>query len=188
MVTHLVVGAHAGKLNTVTAVDQYCPRCWEKKCRKHGNQVKVRCMLQASQIIYAWLDHVTCRPTVATAAVTLLSMILCLLISVPFKADMVHVTTLLAIVLSEGQLKVCRQQDRAGQPKTIHFCPPSLQGEISACTDILAFTLASKGSEVFLNGYCAPATPSATRRTKPRARSMSLHEVRTIARSYELHL
>ena len=50
----------------------------------------------------------------ATAAVTLLSMILCWLISVPLKADMVHVTTLLAIVLSEGQLEVCRQQDRAG--------------------------------------------------------------------------
>ena len=63
-----------------------------------------------------------------------------------------------------------------------------LCGRELACTDILAFTLASKGREVFLNGYSARVTPSATRRTKRRARSMAPPDVSTITRSYELHL
>ena len=63
-----------------------------------------------------------------------------------------------------------------------------LCGRELACTDILAFTLASKGREVFLNGYSARVTPSATRRTKHRARSMAPPDVSTITRSYELHL
>ena len=65
---------------------------------------------------------------------------------------------------------------------------PFLWGRELACTDILAFTLASKGREVFLNGYSARVTLSATRRTKHRARSMAPPDISTITRSYELHL
>ena len=62
-----------------------------------------------------------------------------------------------------------------------HCTPLSLSLSLSLSLDVFSlrertcmhgFTLASKGSEVFLNGYCTPATPGTTRRTEPRARSM----------------